>query len=252
MHRFIVLPEVLTASVVSLGPADSHHAAVVLRVAVGEKVTLLDGQGTIAQGTVVSVSKRDVQVSVTSRDRARPRRGDIVLAVALTKAKAWDSLLQKATELDVAGIVPLLTRHCVVKVDPSERGKRRDDWQMAVAEATKQCGTPWMPQVELPRTLAEWLGEPRPRGLALVAALAPGTCEIGEALEAHPEAQRVTIVIGPEGDFDAAELRSLLGAGCIPVTLGPTILRADTAAVTAAAVVAHGLRRRIVQDPGRT
>jgi 16S rRNA (uracil1498-N3)-methyltransferase len=147
--------------------------------------------------------------------------------------------------LDVAGIIPLLTRHCVVKVDPSERAKRRDDWQAAVAESTKQCGTPWMPQVGLPRTLAEWLGEPRRAGVGLVAALAPGTREIGEVLEAHPEAQHVTIAIGPEGDFDAPELESLLRAGYAPVTLGPTILRADTAAVTAAAVVAHQLRRRI-------
>lgn len=245
MHRFLVAPELLAASVVSLGAAESHHAAVVLRVTVGEKVTLLDGQGTIALGTVASVSKREVHVTVNSRDRARPRRGEVVLAVAVTKAKAWDSMLQKATELDVAGIVPLLTRHCVVKVDPAERGKRRDDWQAAVAEATKQCGTPWMPQVGLPRTLAQWLAEPRSQGVGLVAALAPGTREIGEVLDAHPEARHVTIVIGPEGDFDAAELESLLKAGYAPVTLGPTILRADTAAVTAAAVVAHQLRRRI-------
>jgi 16S rRNA (uracil1498-N3)-methyltransferase len=245
MHRFLVAPELFAASVVSLGAAESHHAAVVLRVTVGEIVTLLDGQGTIALGTVASVSKREVHVTVTSRDRARPRRGEVVLAVAVTKAKAWDSMLQKATELDVAGIVPLLTRHCVVKVDPAERGKRRDDWQAAVAEATKQCGTPWMPQVGLPRTLAQWLAEPRREGVGLVAALAPGTREIGEVLDAHPEAQHVTIVIGPEGDFDAPELESLLKAGYAPVTLGPTILRADTAAVTAAAVVAHQLRRRI-------
>jgi 16S rRNA (uracil1498-N3)-methyltransferase len=245
MHRFLVAPELLAASVVSLGAAESHHAAVVLRVTVGEKVTLLDGQGTLVSGTVASVSKREVHVTVTSRDRARPRRGEVVLAVAVTKAKAWDSMLQKATELDVAGIVPLLTRHCVVKVDPAERGKRRDDWQAAVAEATKQCGTPWMPQVGLPRTLAQWLAEPRCQSVGLVAALAPGTREIGEVLEAHPEARHVTIVIGPEGDFDAPELESLLKAGYAPVTLGPTILRADTAAVTAAAVVAHQLRRRI-------
>jgi len=245
MHRFLVAPELLAASVVSLSAAESHHAAVVLRVTVGEVVTLLDGQGTIALGTVASVSKREVHVTVTSRDRARPRRGEVVLAVAVTKSKAWDLMLQKATELDVAGIVPLLTRHCVVKVDPAERGKRRDDWQAAVAEATKQCGTPWMPQVGLPRTLGQWLAEPRREGVGLVAALAPGTREIGEVLDAHPAARHVTIVIGPEGDFDAAELESLLKAGYAPVTLGPTILRADTAAVTAAAVVAHQLRRRI-------
>lgn len=245
MHRFLVAPELLAAPVVSLSAAESHHAAVVLRVTVGETVTLLDGQGIIASGTVASVSKREVHVAVTSRDRARPRRGEVVLAVAVTKSKAWDLMLQKATELDVAGIVPLLTRHCVVKVDPSERAKRRDDWQAAVAESTKQCGTPWMPQVGLPRTLAEWLGEPRRAGVGLVAALASGALEIGEVLEAHPEAQRVTIAIGPEGDFDASELESLLRAGYAPVTLGPTILRADTAAVTAAAVVAHQLRRRI-------
>jgi 16S rRNA (uracil1498-N3)-methyltransferase len=248
MHRFIVPPAALGASQITLGESDSHHAAVVLRVAVGEGVVVLDGQGTVAAGTVTAVSKRSVQVQVKSRERGRPRRGEILLAVAVTKSKAWDSLLQKATELDVARIIPLLTRHCVVKVESSEREKRRADWQAAVAEATKQCGTPWMPQVDVPRTLAEWLSAPPPYDLGLVAALAPGTREIGEVLEAHPEARRVSVVIGPEGDFDGSELEALLKAGFAPVTLGPTILRADTAAVTAAAVVGHGLRRRIPEE----
>lgn len=244
MHRFIVSPESLKRAVVTLGDADSHHAAVVLRIGVGEAVTLLDGEGTVAVGRILQVSKRAVVLEVEER-RVVPRRAwEVLLLAAVTKGKAWDALLQKATELDVAGIVPLLTRHCVVKVSRDERARRREDWQAAVAEAAKQCGTPWLPRVLEPVSMDEWLRASDRLDVGLVAALLPGAVEIGEVLDRHPEARRVGVVIGPEGDLDGGELKALAEAGYQPVTLGRTVLRADTAALAAAAVVGHELRRR--------
>ncbi len=244
MHRFIVSPELLKRAVVTLGESDSHHAAVVLRIGVGELVTLLDGEGTVAEGRVLQVSKRAVAIEVDER-RLLPGRGwEVVLLAAVTKGKAWDALLQKATELDVAGIVPLLTRHCVVKVARDERVRRRDDWQAAVAEAAKQCGAPWLPRVSEPVSIDEWLRAGDRLDLGLVAALLPEAREIGEVMDHHPTARRVGIVIGPEGDLDGGELKGLAEAGFQPVTLGSTVLRADTAALAAAAVVGHELRQR--------
>ena len=144
----------------------------------------------------------------------------------------------------MAGIVPLLTRNCVVKVAREERARRRQDWQAAVAEAAKQCGTPWLPQVSDPVAIDEWLaGNPR-FDVGMVAALAPGAGEMGDIMAQNAGARRVGVVIGPEGDFDAAELKALTVAGFHPVTLGTTVLRADTAALAAAAVIGHELRRR--------
>ncbi len=244
MHRFIVSPESLKREVVTLGESDSHHASVVLRIGAGEIVTLLDGEGTVASGRVLQVGKRAVVIEVEER-RVLPRRGwEVILLAAVTKGKAWDALLQKATELDVAGIVPLLTRHCVVKVARDERARRRDDWQAAVAEAAKQCGTPWLPRVSEPVPIDEWLRAGDRLDLGLVAALLPGAVEIGDVMVRHPEARRVGVVIGPEGDLDGAELKALVEAEFQPVTLGATVLRADTAALAAAAVIGHELRRR--------
>jgi 16S rRNA (uracil1498-N3)-methyltransferase len=244
MHRFIVSPDSLKRAVVTLGESDSHHAAVVLRIGVGEVVTLLDGEGTVASGRVLQVGKRAVVIEVEER-RALPRRAwEVVLLAAVTKGKAWDALLQKATELDVSGIVPLLTRHCVVKVARDERVRRRDDWQAAVAESAKQCGTPWLPRVSEPVSIEEWIEAGDKLELGLVAALLPGAGEIGDVMASHPEARRVGVVIGPEGDLDGAELKALTEAGFQPVTLGATVLRADTAALAAAAVAGHELRRR--------
>lgn len=244
MHRFIVPPDSLKRAVVTLGESDSHHAAVVLRIGVGEVVTLLDGEGTVAGGRVLQVGKRSVVIEVEER-RVLPRRAwEVVLLAAVTKGKAWDAMLQKATELDVAGIVPLLTRHCVVKVAKDERARRRDDWQAAVAEAAKQCGTPWLPRVSEPVSIEEWLRAGDRLDLGLVAALLPGAVEIGEVMDRHPEVRRVGVVVGPEGDLDGAEIKALAEAGFQPVTLGTTVLRADTAALAAAAVVGHELRRR--------
>lgn len=244
MHRFIVSPESLKRALVTLGESDSHHASVVLRIGAGEIVTLLDGEGTVAGGRVLQVGKRAVVIEVEERRVLPPRAWEVVLVAAVTKGKAWDALLQKATELDVAGIVPLLTRHCVVKVARDERGRRREDWQAAVAEAAKQCGTPWLPRVSDPVPIDEWIGAGERFDLGLVAALLPGGGEIGDLMDRHPEARRVGVVIGPEGDLDGAELKALAEAGFQPVTLGATVLRADTAALAAAAVVGHELRRR--------
>lgn len=231
-------------TVVTLGESDSHHAAVVLRIEAGERVIVQDGEGTVADGRVVQVGKRTVAIEVLER-RTLPRRAwEVVLLAAVTKGKAWDAVLQKATELDVAGIVPLLTQHCVVKVPRDERARRRDDWQAVVAEAAKQCGTPWLPRVFEPVSIEEWLRSGDQPDVGLVAALLPGAGEIGDRLSRYPEARRVGIVIGPEGDLTEPELTTLAGAGFHPVTLGATVLRADTAALAAAAVVGHELRRR--------
>ena len=101
-----------------------------------------------------------------------------------------------------------------------------------------------MPQVSDPVAIDEWLaGNPR-FDVGMVAALAPGAGEMGDIMAQHAGARRVGVVIGPEGDFDAAELKALTGAGFHPVTLGTTVLRADTAALAAAAVIGHELRRR--------
>ncbi len=243
MHRFIVTPSALDQATLTLDTGDSHHAAVVLRVKPGEAVLLLDGQGGVADARVVDVSKRAVQVEVIGRRRVRPRTGEVILVAAVTKGKAWELTLQKATEVDVAGIMPILCRRCVVKVDPAERHQRQLDWQRTVNEAAKQCGSPWIPRVEEPLGLEEWLKQPPSFDLGLVAALVPDSREVSEILAGHAILRRVAVVVGPEGDFDPAELERLLGRGFSPVTLGPTVLRSETAAVVAVALLAHELRR---------
>lgn len=244
MHRFIVTPSALNQATLVLDAADSHHAAVVLRVEPGEAVRLLDGRGGMADGRVLEVGKRAVVVEITGRRKAQPRIGEVILVAAVTKGKAWELTLQKATELDVTGIVPVFCRRCVVKVDPAERPRRQLDWQRTVNEAAKQCGTPWIPRVEAPVDLEEWLKPSSLLDLGLVASLVPDSREVGELLGAHADARRVGVVVGPEGDLEPGELQMLFDRGFLPVTLGPTILRAETAALVSVALVAHELRRR--------
>jgi 16S rRNA (uracil1498-N3)-methyltransferase len=244
MHRFIVSPSALDQPTLTLDAGDSHHAAVVLRVLAGETVQLLDGRGGVADARVLEVAKRAVVVQVMERRKAPPRTGEVFLVAAVTKGRAWELMLQKATEVDVAAIVPILSRRCVVKVDRNERRDRQMDWQRTINEAAKQCGTPWIPRVAEPVGFDEWLDRPLPFDLGLVAALVPGSREIGELLDEHPSFRRVGVVVGPEGDFDALELQRLFDHGILPATLGPTVLRAETAAVVAVALVAYELRRR--------
>lgn len=244
MHRFLVEPGTLQAGTVRLDPGESRHAAVVLRLRPGDPVTLLDGAGTVAEARLVEVSPRSVAAEVVARHAVPPRRGEVVLAAALTKGKAWDWTIQKATELGVAGIVALSMKRSVVRVDRADAEAKREDWRRGAIEAAKQCGTPWLPRIEGPFTPGEWLARGPAVDAGLVAALTPGTLEVAEALARVPEARRVALVIGPEGDMDEAELRAFLEAGFQPVTLGPTVLRAETAATAGIAVISACLRVR--------
>lgn len=228
----------------TLSVSESHHAAVVLRVRVGDTVQLLDGVGGVGVGKVFGVTRKAVQVELSEWHQAPPRTSGIIVAAALSKARAWESMLQKATELDVAMIVPLITRRCVARVEASEAAARQASWQSIVAEATKQCGAPWMPCVEAPVAFASWIGRQQGFGLGLVASLAPEAREIGDVLDSGTGLDRVAILIGPEGDFEPAEMEAAMVAGFHPVTLGQTVLRTDTAALAAVSVVSHELRRR--------
>lgn len=225
----------------TLGEGDRRHAVRVLRLTVGEHIEVLDGAGTLLACRIVRADRETVEASVLSRERiAQPPA--VQLAVALLKGKAMDILVQKATELGVTTIQPLALERCVARVDPREAVEKMAGWQATAVEACKQCRNPWMPRFEPPRTLTSFLSK-RAAGLMMVASLAgqprlPG--EILRELGRPPGA--VTIVTGPEGDLTGPELDQLTAAGTVPFTLGPLVLRGETAALAALAIVQHEMR----------
>ncbi len=237
-----------TDPILILDGAEAHHAAVVLRVRPGEAATVLDGAGTEWGGTIHRVEKRRVELRLTERRQHPARPGSLHLAVALLKGRAWDMVLEKATELGATSIQPLAAERCVVRIPEVEADAKLAGWRATTIAAAKQCGTPWLPVIGRPRRPFEWLAGPeiQQRNPAdeplLVASLEPGTDTIRRAViqsspEGHPRAKRVTLVVGPEGDFTPAEYAEFRAVGAKPVSLGPLVLRADTAVIAGLAVL---------------
>lgn len=225
-----------------LSPEESHHAFRVLRLVPGNAVTLLDGAGVEARGSVIAADKRVVRVAVRERIVHAPLPCGVTLLQALPKGRLMDSIVEKATELGVARIVPLLTEHTVSRPAEDHVMNKVEKWRTTALEAMKQCGSPWLPRVEAPVSFSDFLRRGERFDLALVASLHPGArpmrsvfAEV-QALEGRRPAS-VAVWVGPEGDFTAQEIASLVSSGAQPITLGRLVLRCDTAAVATLALV---------------
>ena len=245
MHRFFLAPELCNGAELTLDGAEAHHAFAVLRVQPGDPVCVLDGHGQEVHGRVAHAGKRSVTVRVEERRRHPPRSTSVHVAIALLKGRAWDAVLEKATELGAASIQPLIAERCVARVSPDEAAAKLAGWRATTIAAAKQCGTPWLPVLHPPARVDAWAQtdmEPL-RGPRLVAALETETVSIPAALSRCP-GPSVTVIVGPEGDFTPAEHALFRAAGVLPVTLGPLVLRADTAVLAAVAVASAVLRER--------
>lgn len=241
MHRFFLRTTAGVGAVVELGESDSHHAARVLRLQVGDAVEVLDGAGRRLGARVLEVSKRATRLAVQVEHRV-PAPARVELAPSLLKGKAMDFLVQKVTELGVARLCPLSTERAVVQIRDDEAAEKVLDWTRTAMEACKQCGNPWLPTIETPRSLSDFLSETSP-GILIVASLRPDAL-VARHLFAHWEpgsVDRVTLVLGPEGDFSPDEEDALRRAGAMPMNLGPLVLRAETAAIAGLALIQHEL-----------
>lgn len=229
----------------ALSPAESHHLVQVNRAQPGDPVIAFDGRGREwACVLEPGESRKTVCLRVTSTSARAPLPCALVLGQALPKGGTMDDIVRQATELGAAVIVPLATSRSEVHLEPDRAEKKLEKWRVAAVEAAKQCGNPWVPRIEPIQGLARFLAEPAVRDaeLRLVASLHPGARPLREVLAGHRSAHgrgpvSVAWLIGPEGDLSPTEVADALAAGWIPVSLGPLVLRCDTAAVYALAAV---------------
>ncbi len=244
MHRFFV-PGIQDTDVeIQLPEAEARHASRVLRIQPGETLLLLDGAGGEHRGEVTAVGRRDVVVRLTEHRHQPQRPCEITLVQAVAKGPAMEGLLHRAVELGCSRLVPLVSERSVSR--PDDPAVKQERWQALAIEAAKQSGNPWLMTVEAPITPAEWLRRPRRHELLLVASL--------EDVAQHPHLplldhrhrmgnppRSVAVLIGPEGDFSPAEYAAFRAAGAKPISLGPHVLRVETAATATLAVLALGI-----------
>jgi 16S rRNA (uracil1498-N3)-methyltransferase len=249
MPRFYLPPAQWRPEALVLGEDEAHHALEVLRLGPGDRVTVFDGQGHEATAEITATAKGRVHLRVLQQAKTPRLPCAILLGQAIPKGRNLDLILEKATELGAAEIAPLLSDRTIVRLAPAEAQAKQEKWQRVVLEAAKQCGQNWLPTVHSPRPLKTFLATPPRADLRLIASLQPGAQPLKTVLaryaEENPYARRprrVLVLIGPEGDFTPAEIALAQSAGCQPITLGPIILRTETAALYCLSVLGHELR----------
>lgn len=219
---------------------EAYHATQVLRVKVGDTVNVFDGHGQEAQGQVLTASREAVVLKLLSKTKTQPLNCRVTLAQAIPK-KNMDLIVQKATELGVWKIQPIVSERTQVQLD--EDSKKLDRWREIAMESCKQCGNNWLPEVEAPKTTREFLASLASFDLKLIGSLQPGARKLKSILADQPKPPlNVLVMIGPEGDFTPAEMATAQNAGCLPLTLGPLVLRADTAAIYGLSILHHEIQ----------
>ena len=234
MPRFFIdyIPEVGETAVIE--GADARHVGGALRMTAGESLTLCDGRGTDYACTITVVEKERVTLSV---DAATPSSSEPTLAVTLymglPKGDKMEFIIQKAVELGVTAIVPVATARCIVKLDGKDAAKKQARWQKIAAEAAGQSGRGIIPTVETPISWKTALA--RFETTKTLLCYEGGGQPIGQLVT--PADKAVSLVVGPEGGFAPAEVEAVTAVGGQIATLGPRILRCETAPLAAIAVL---------------
>lgn len=214
----------------SLPEAQAHYLGRVLRLNVGAAVQLFDGSGNEFLGELIEVGKKQVRVRL---DEAFAGQIDSALHVhlgqGLSRGERMDWAIQKATELGVAELTPIVSERCEVRLKDERADKRLAHWQQIAISACEQCGRSTVPRIHPPQLLSEWLGA-TDADLKLV--LHP----VAEPLTGHARPARLAFLIGPEGGLSDAEVSQAQAAGFHSARLGPRVLRTETAPVVALAV----------------
>jgi len=211
------------------GAAESHHLLRVRRARADEPVEVMNGRGAVARARVVHEGPSEARLIFLDRCQVDPPRLARHLLVALPKGKTFPSLLQKAVELGVSKITPLLTDH--VEIPAGRVSGKADRWESVLIEAVKQSGNPWKPVLNEPVRLKAFLERGSEGEQRLCAALQPDARPLWD-LFGNPlhRVGRLELFVGPEGDFSAGEYTLLREAGCHFASLGPLVLKVETAA----------------------
>jgi 16S rRNA (uracil1498-N3)-methyltransferase len=247
MHRFYLPPEQCGDASLFLTGREAHHARDVVRLRRGERVAVVDGTGHEFLCEVREYGGDKVRLGIVEKRFHPALPGLVTLLQAIPKGKAMDAIIQKATELGASHIVPLLSERVVAHLDKQDGARKAAKWRLVALEAIKQCGSAWLPEVEAPVTPSRFLARKESFELSLIASLENGSRPAREYFRAF-EAERgrmprsVCVWVGPEGDFTPAETEAIKSHGALPITLGPLILRVETAAVYCLSVLSYELQ----------
>ena len=234
MHCFYIEPP--EGDEAHLLPEESRHAIRVLRLQPGDGLCAMDGAGRRWRAEILYAGEDGVRVRLSEPLPSGEPSVRVTVYQGLPKADKLDFIAQKLTELGTAALVPVKMERCVVKLDRRDGQKRRDRLEKIAREAAKQCRRALPLEISEPLSWPQVLERMQSHDLVLVPWEDAAGRRMRDAWEAHPDAKDIGIVVGSEGGMSEAEVRALTDAGALTVTLGPRILRTETAAVVATAL----------------
>ena len=247
MHRFYIPPENWDPRKLALRGSDAHHARTVLRMQARDKLVVFNGKGRELTAEIANVTDDEIRLRKLHESETASLRCRIVLGQAIPKGKNMELIVQKAVEIGAAEIAPIISDRTIVQLDSESASQKQTKWQQIAIEAAKQCGQNWLPRVHSPKKLAEFFStSDQPFDLRLIGSLQPDAQQLKNILATYSNAngdrpRSVLMLVGPEGDFTPAELALARRHGCQPITLGPIILRVETAAIYCLSVLSYEL-----------
>lgn len=244
MARFYLPPEAWNGPAWELEGEEARHALRVMRLHEGDSCTVFDGLGRAAEVRILSTEgSSHLTLEPTTFLPQAPDTAAITLCQSIPKGSNMDLIVQKAVEMGVSRIVPLVTERTIVRLTPQEAEAKTKKWRRTALEACKQCGQNTLPAVERPMPYREFIATFDGPGVNLHAALTPEARSLRGVLEgARAEGVReASLLIGPEGDFTPEENAAAAERGFVPVTFGPIVLRVETASFLGIAAIRYAL-----------
>lgn len=236
MRRFFCPPENISKDKIIIDdPKELRHILKVMRAEKGDKIIVFDGQGREYLANISDINKDMMIADNLREDKKAADPVHITLACALPKRQKFEFIIEKATELGVDRIVPLMTQRTEVKIEGNRLQGKLKRWQTVGVSAAKQCHRSVLPEITEVRQMRDIFSAGK-FDLIIIPALFGRRKKISDVLPVHFKGSML-VIIGPEGDFTPDEVRFAIANGAKPVTLGETVLKVDTAAIAALAVV---------------
>lgn len=243
MRRFTFAPERLAGGRVTFDREETRHLARVLRLRPGDTVVASSGDGLDHTVRLEALGEAATGIVIATQARSSESPLEVTLLQGVPKGDKMETIVRMATELGVARIGAVLTERTIVQLEPSRWRERARRWQRVAKEATKQCGRAVVPAIDTPQPLAaclDALGAPTPGELRLCV-WEGTTTALAPALDAAAGATRVRVLVGPEGGFATHEVDAAARHGFTVASLGPRVLRTETAGPIAIGVIQHRL-----------
>lgn len=239
MSRFYVTKENISGNFIKIDGKEANHILNVMRLGENEKVTVFDGTGTVYTGFIKEARHKSVTVEIISKITPKRNRAPfIALAQAIPKKDKMDFIVEKATELGVSSVIPLVTERTIVNIEGEKKGSKVNRWRKIAGEASKQCGRTDVPEIRDIMKFSEFISGIDSFDLALMGCLQKDTIDLREAVDSF-KSGKIIVFIGPEGDFAPNEIAAAKEKNCVLISLGNNVLKSDTAALFVMSVLGY-------------